>query len=195
MIKHAEATIPTDWGEFTMKAYSKSEEDHMPHIVLASPNLNTDEVLHVRIHSECITGDLFHSNRCDCGPQLEASMKLIQEKSGMIVYLRQEGRGIGIINKLKAYNKQDEGYDTIEANVVLGFDVDARDFNIAIDILEAEGVKRIKLLTNNPKKLEALENSKIELVERVPLEMNIKKENEGYLKTKKDSLGHLFKSF
>lgn len=195
LIKQAEAIIPTEWGKFNMKAYSKTEDNGMPHIVLASPNINTDEPVYVRIHSECITGDLFHSNRCDCGEQLDKSMKLINEKSGLLIYLRQEGRGIGIINKLKAYNKQDEGYDTIEANLMLGFDVDMREFKEAIEILENEGVKQVRLLTNNPQKLEVFENSNIELVERIALETLIKKENESYLKTKKDSLGHLFNSF
>ncbi len=193
--KQAEASIPTDWGEFMMKAYSVSSENVMPHIVLTSKNLDTSGTIYLRIHSECITGDLFHSNRCDCGEQLEQSMKLIQENGGMVIYLRQEGRGIGIINKLKVYNKQDEGFDTIEANLELGFGVDMREFKEAISILKQEGVSSVRLLTNNPKKLDAFEGSGIELVERVPLETTIKKENEGYLKTKKEGLGHLFDSF
>lgn len=187
--------MPTDWGDFNMKAYSRLENNVMPHIVLSSPNINTAEAVHVRIHSECMTGDLFHSNRCDCGEQLEKSMQLIHKKKGLLIYLRQEGRGIGIINKLKAYNKQDEGYNTIQANLELGFDADLRDFRDAIEILNAEGVSKIKLLTNNPLKIEAFENSNIELVERVPLETLVKKENEAYLKTKKDDMGHLFSSF
>jgi len=194
IIKQAEATIPTDWGQFMMKAYSHTSENVMPHIVLTSPNLDVTKPIYLRIHSECITGDLFHSNRCDCGEQLEKSMKLIQEKGGMVIYLRQEGRGIGIINKLKVYNKQDEGFDTIQANLELGFDVDLREFQEAIDILKSEGVTSVKLLTNNPKKLDAFKNSGIALIERVPLETTIKKENEGYLKTKKKGLGHLFDS-
>ena len=194
LIKQAEAIIPTDWGKFNMKAYSKSEDNGMPHIVLTSSKINIEEAIFVRIHSECITGDLFHSKRCDCGEQLDKSMQLINEKGGMVLYLRQEGRGIGIINKLKAYNKQDEGYDTIEANLMLGLEVDSRDFSIAIAILKAEGVKKVKLLTNNPNKIAAFDNSGIELVERVALETTAKKENEAYLKTKKDSLGHLFSS-
>lgn len=187
--------MPTDWGSFNIKAYSKSEDNHMPHIVLASPNINVVEAVYVRIHSECITGDLFHSNRCDCGAQLDKSMQVISEKGGLLIYLRQEGRGIGIINKLKAYNKQDEGYNTIEANLMLGFDADLRDFKDALEILEAEGVKKIKLLTNNPQKIKAFDNSNIELIERVALETLVRKENEAYLKTKKDKLGHLFSSF
>jgi len=194
MIKQAEASIPTDWGEFMMKAYSHSSENVMPHIALTSIDLDVTKPIFLRIHSECITGDLFHSNRCDCGEQLEQSMKLIQEKGGMVIYLRQEGRGIGIINKLKAYNKQDEGFDTIQANLELGFDVDLREFQEAIDILKSEGVTAVKLLTNNPKKLEAFNGSGIDLIERVSLETTIKKENEGYLKTKKKDLGHLFDS-
>lgn len=194
LTKQAEASIPTDWGEFMMKAYSKDIDNVMPHIVLTSLNLNPSSPIYLRIHSECITGDLFHSNRCDCGEQLERSMKLIQEKGGMIIYLRQEGRGIGIINKLKAYNKQDEGFDTIEANIELGFDVDLREFQEAIDILKMERVSSVRLMTNNPKKLEAFKDSGIELVERIAIETTIKKENEGYLKTKKKDLGHLFDS-
>ncbi len=187
--------MPTDWGRFHMKAYSTTSENNMPHIAMVSPKINVDEVVFVRIHSECITGDLFHSNRCDCGEQLNKSMQIIEEEGGILIYLRQEGRGIGIINKLKAYNKQDEGYDTIQANIELGFDADLRDFNVAIEILKAEGIKRIKLLTNNPKKIEVFEQSSIELVERIPLETLVKEENKAYLKTKKELLGHLFRSF
>ncbi len=187
--------MPTNWGKFWMKAYSRSKENHMPHIVLVAPNLNIKEVVNVRIHSECITGDLFHSNRCDCGDQLDKSMRYISKTGGILIYLRQEGRGIGIINKLKAYNKQDEGFDTIQANLELGFDVDLRDFGVAVDILKSEGVRKINLLTNNPLKLEVFKDSGIQLFKRVPIETEVKKENAGYLKTKKDGLGHLFNSF
>lgn len=194
LIKQAQASIPTDWGEFMMKAYSQTSENMMPHIVLSSLDLDTSKPIYLRIHSECITGDLFHSNRCDCGEQLDRSMKLIQEKGGMVIYLRQEGRGIGIINKLKAYNKQDEGFDTIEANLALGFGVDQREFQEAIDILKMEGVTAVKLLTNNPKKIESFKDSGVEITERIPLETTIKKENRAYLQTKKNGLGHLFES-
>lgn len=189
--KFSEALIPTDWGQFLMSAYSITEDNPMPHLVMKHPELDPNNPVLVRVHSECLTGDLFHSNRCDCGEQLNLSMEQISKEKGMLIYLRQEGRGIGIINKLKAYNKQDEGFDTIEANLLLGFDVDNRDFTVAADILSQENITAIKLLTNNPQKIESLSNSKIQIVERRPLEIPPKKDNIDYLKTKKFSLGHM----
>lgn len=189
--KFSEALIPTDWGDYLMSAYASEESEPMPHIVLKHPDMDPSQEITVRVHSECITGDLFHSNRCDCGEQLTASMKQITQDKGMLIYLRQEGRGIGIINKLRAYNKQDEGLDTIEANIVLGFDVDDRDFSLAVDILVNEGVSKIKLMTNNPQKISSIDNGRIKITERMPIEIPAKKENENYLKTKKFGLGHL----
>lgn len=189
--KQAEAVIPTKYGNFNMIAFSKNESDWMPHLALVHEKTNLDQPVLIRIHSECITGDLFGSHRCDCGEQLEKALQLTSENGGIVIYLRQEGRGIGIINKLKAYNLQDEGYDTIDANVHLGLDIDARDYKEAFRMLQILGVKRIVLLTNNPDKIEAIENSSIELVSRKPLEIPSKKENEAYLHTKKKLMGHL----
>lgn len=191
--KFSEALIPTDWGRFLMSAYSIDEVNPMPHLVLKHPEIDTNNPVLVRVHSECLTGDLFHSHRCDCGEQLDLSMEYISKEKGMLIYLRQEGRGIGIINKLRAYNKQDEGFDTIEANLLLGFDVDNRDFSVAVDILEKEGLSNIKLLTNNPQKIASINKGKIKIIERIPIEIPPKKENVNYLKTKKFSMGHMLK--
>ncbi len=189
--KFAEAKIPTDWGTFLMSAFAVSESELMPHILIKHPEIDINNPVTIRIHSECLTGDLFHSNKCDCGEQLSQSMKIIEKEKGALLYLRQEGRGIGIINKLKAYNKQEEGLDTIEANVVLGFGIDERKFEIAIQILKLENIKSIHLLTNNPEKIKAIEESDINLVKRIPLEIAPNDTNKGYLNTKKNSLGHL----
>ncbi|MCL4154461.1 UNVERIFIED_CONTAM: hypothetical protein GTU68_057808 [Idotea baltica] len=146
----------------------------------------------VRIHSECITGDLFGSTRCDCGEQLQESMKIMSTRGGMILYLRQEGRGIGIIDKLKAYNLQDEGADTIDANTMLGHEADARTYEIAIQILSDLGIDQIDLITNNPEKIDAFQNSSITVRNRIPMVITPRKENEKYLKTKETLMGHLF---
>lgn len=191
--KQAEALIPTSWGNFRMIAFSEREEEWMPHLALVHEHCDTSQPVLTRIHSECITGDLFGSRRCDCGEQLHKALEMAAEQKGAVLYLRQEGRGIGIINKLKAYNLQDRGLNTIDANIHLGLEVDARQYNIAIEMLEALGISRIHLLTNNPEKIEALENSHIEVVSRIPLVMEPKKENFNYLKTKQEELGHLFK--
>ena len=193
LIKEAEATIPTDWGEFRMIAFKSDVSDYDPELAMVHPELDNTKPVDVRIHSECITGDLFHSQRCDCGPQLHAAMKHAAEHKGLVIYLRQEGRGIGIINKLKAYNKQDEGLDTIEANEVLGLAVDSRTYEKVIQILLSFGISQIRLLTNNPEKIAAFNNSPIELVERIPLEIRSHEGNAKYLKTKKESMGHLLK--
>ena len=190
MKRQAEAKIPTQWGKFTMIAYSDHPDDWMPHLVMISPNTDFSLPVNVRIHSECITGDLFHSKRCDCGKQLDAAMKYIHKNGGILIYLRQEGRNIGIINKLKAYNLQDGGLNTAEANIRLGLPADGRSFNAALDILHDLGVKSINLLTNNPEKVKIIETSGIRLNERIPLEIHPGKENINYLKTKKDYFGH-----
>lgn len=190
LLVQGEALIPTDFGEFQMIAYSNSAEDRMPHMALFNPKTRIDTVVNVRIHSECLTGDLFGSNRCECGEQLDKSMAYIAEHTGLLIYLRQEGRGIGIINKLHAYEKQDDGFDTAEANQVLGFAIDSRQYDDAVQILEDLKIKQINLLTNNPDKVAALESSSIEIIDRIPLQIKPKKENLQYLKTKKDRFGH-----
>ncbi|PQL90074.1 GTP cyclohydrolase II [Apibacter sp. wkB309] len=190
MKRQAEANLPTEWGEFKIIAYSDNENDWMPHLAMISKNTDLRKTVNIRIHSECITGDLFHSKRCDCGKQLDAAMKYIHENGGVLLYLRQEGRNIGIINKLKAYNLQDKGLNTAEANIELGFPADARDFKIAVEILEDLGIQSVNLLTNNPEKISFIKDSSIKLVHRIPLEINPEKENLEYLKTKKDFFGH-----
>jgi len=188
--KEAEAIMATDWGTFRMIAYRSDHMDYTPHIAMVHPDVDVENPVVVRIHSECLTGDLFHSQRCDCGAQLDGAMRKISNSNGIVIYLRQEGRGIGIINKLKAYNKQDEGLDTVEANLALGLDIDSRNYNSAIEILEDLKISEIKLLTNNPDKLNAFEGSNIKVVERLPLEISAHDYNRKYLKTKQDSLGH-----
>ena len=151
--KLASAKIPTDCGEFRVYAFGKDENDYIPHLALVNGEFDRVNSVLVRIHSECITGDLFRSKRCDCGDQLEKSLKRIGKEGGVLLYLRQEGRGIGIVNKLKAYNLQDEGLNTAEANEALGFPIDQRDFKVAIKILKKLNIFRVKLLTNNPNKI------------------------------------------
>jgi len=189
--KEAEAYIPTDWGDFKMMAFKSDVSYYDPEIVMVHPDLNPDEVVTVRIHSECITGDLFHSQRCDCGNQLDTAMKIIAKEKGLLLYLRQEGRGIGIINKLKAYNKQDEGLNTIEANEALGLAVDARRYDKVIQILLSLGISKINLLTNNPEKVAAFKSGPVTLVKRLPLEIKPTENSAAYLKTKKNEMGHL----
>jgi len=191
--KQAGALIPTPWGNFNMVAFSDSEEDWMPHLALVHEKVDLSKPVLTRIHSECITGDLFGSKRCDCGEQLAKALEMAADQQGIVLYLRQEGRGIGIINKLKAYILQDDGHDTIDANLHLGLEVDARQYGIAVQMLELLGVQKILLLTNNPEKVEALDESAIEVVHRVPLIIKPQKENFKYLKTKQDLMGHLFK--
>jgi GTP cyclohydrolase II len=185
-----EANIPTRHGTFRMRAYSCKEDDYVPTIALLNPNTKLGEPVYVRIHSECITGDLFGSRKCECGEQLDKSMEIIGEKGGIIIYLRQEGRGIGIINKLHAYREQEKGLDTIEANQILGLAIDARRYDTAVLILKELQVKNIKVLTNNPDKVKALIDAGFESVERVALEITPREENEDYLRTKKEDMGH-----
>ena len=190
MKRQAEAIIPTPWGEFSMIAYSKDHSDAMPHLALVHEKINRTKPVLVRIHSECLTGDLFGSLRCDCGEQLIRSMEMAAEQGGVVIYLRQEGRGIGLINKLKAYTLQDKGLNTLDANSHLGLEVDARHYDNAISILQDIGVEAVHLLTNNPTKLEAVENSPIKLISRVPIIIQPKKENWKYLKAKQELMGH-----
>lgn len=189
--KQAEANFPTDFGNFRMIAFSEEEKDWMPHFALISENTDLSKVVNVRFHSECITGEVFHSKKCECGPQLDYAMEYMQKNGGVIVYLRQEGRNIGIINKLRAYELQENGRDTVEANLDLGLPADGRDFTMAVEILKQLGISKINLLTNNPLKLEAVENSDIALMKRIPLQIKSTIHNEGYLNIKKDFFGHL----
>ena len=186
------AYLPTSWGKFNMIAYAHTSDDPLPHIAMVHEDfdpLKTPTLM--RIHSECMTGDVFHSHRCDCGEQLAYAMEKAAETGGIVLYLRQEGRGIGLINKLNAYNLQDKGLNTREANVALGFAEDARTYDIAADMLKDLKVQKVALLTNNPLKINALEDLGIEVVERVPILIEPKTENSAYLNTKQREMGHL----
>ncbi len=191
MKRQTGTTIPTKWGNFKMIAYAKSETEAMPHLAMVHENFDNNSPVYLRMHSECLTGDLFTSRRCDCGEQLDGAMQLAAEKGGVVIYLRQEGRGIGLINKLEAYNVQDTGVNTADANTHLGFDVDSRRYEDAIFIMKDLGINAIHLITNNPLKIEAIKNSSIEVASRVSLIIEAKKENKGYLETKRDLMGHL----
>lgn len=193
LVRQAEAIIPTPFGDFRMIAFSDREDDYAPHFALVHPDMNPDSDVIIRMHSECVTGDLFGSKRCDCGEQLDYALTKAAKEKGMVLYLRQEGRGIGIINKLKAYQLQDTGLDTIEANLHLGLEVDSRQYDIAHKMLKDLDIKRVRLLTNNPEKMHAFDDSDIELVERLPIIIEAVDENRQYLKTKQESMGHLFK--
>lgn len=193
MIKiQAEANVPTEYGVFRMIAFSEEESDWMPHMAIVAENTDFSKPINVRFHSECITGEVFHSKKCECGQQLDAAMKFMHENGGIIVYLRQEGRNIGIINKLKAYSLQEKGFDTVQANLELGLPADDRDFSDAIDILNILDVKNVNLLTNNPEKIKIVTQSNIHLNKRIPLQIDSTSESEGYLKVKRDYFGHLF---
>lgn len=188
----AETRIPTRFGgEFTLIAY-ENDIDKKTHLALVKGDINPDEAVLVRVHSECFTGDVLGSMRCDCGEQLQKALKMIEhEKKGVFVYMRQEGRGIGLANKLKAYSLQDCGHDTVEANIALGFSPDLRDYGIGAQILSDIGVRKMRLLTNNPKKIKGLEGYGLTVVERVPIEMVPTKDNIAYLTTKQKKLGHI----
>ena len=192
MNKQAETPIPTQWGNFRMIAYSASNNERMPHLAMVHESFEPGKTTLVRIHSECLTGDLFGSKRCDCGEQLDESMKQAALNGGVVIYLRQEGRGIGLINKLKAYNLQDDGLNTVDANTHLGLEVDARHYDPAIAILKDLQIQSIDLLTNNPLKIEAIKDSDIEIRRRLALVIPPKKENLAYLKTKEEQMGHLY---
>jgi len=187
----AEARLPTRYGQFTAIAY-KSHVDTGEHIALTIGEWTADEPVMVRIHSECLTGDVFGSMRCDCGEQIDLALKQISEKgNGVFLYMRQEGRGIGLHNKIKAYSLQDQGLDTVEANETLGFEPDLRHYGVGAQILRDLGVRKLNLLTNNPKKVAGLSGFDLEIVDRIPVEAEVTDENRTYMKTKKARMGHI----
>lgn len=188
----AASLLPTEHGLFTIHAFIDSHTKK-EHIALVMGSIADGHEVLARVHSECLTGDAFSSLRCDCGPQLNAAMQLIAEQGhGVILYLRQEGRDIGLLNKIRAYHLQDQGLDTVEANLQLGFEADQREYSMCAPMLAHLGVKHIRLLTNNPRKIAALKKFGVEVVDRVPLQVGKNTHNEKYLETKTEKLGHLF---
>lgn len=189
--REVEIKLPTEFGDFKAIGYSNLVDDK-EHVALVKGEIDPEKPILVRVHSECLTGDVFGSYRCDCGPQLHAALSQMEQAgNGVLLYMRQEGRGIGLLNKLKAYKLQEQGYDTVEANEQLGFKADLRDYGIGAQILKDLGVRKMMLLTNNPRKIKGLRGYDLEVVERVPLQMEIRAENEKYLRTKHDKLGHM----
>lgn len=189
--REIEIKLPTDYGEFRAIGYS-NVVDGKEHVAIVKGDIGASKPTLVRVHSECLTGDVFGSRRCDCGPQLHAALAQIEANgSGVVLYMRQEGRGIGLLNKMKAYKLQEEGLDTVEANEKLGFGPDLRDYGIGAQILRDLGIRKMKLLTNNPRKITGLNGYDLEIVERVPIQLPHSRDNENYLKTKKDKLGHM----
>ena len=191
LVDHLESiNLPTKWGNFNLHMYQSTYGEET-HLALVRGEINPDKAVIVRVHSECLTGDVFGSQRCDCGGQLDAAMERIsQEENGILLYMRQEGRGIGLQAKIHAYKLQEEGYDTVEANEKLGFPVDLRDYGIGAQILYELGVRKIRLMTNNPKKVIGLNAHKLEIIEQIPIKLNPTQHNKKYLDTKREKLGH-----
>jgi 3,4-dihydroxy 2-butanone 4-phosphate synthase/GTP cyclohydrolase II len=190
VIPEVTVNLPTEFGDFKMTAYTQID-NNATHLALSKGTWAEDEPVFVRVHSSCMTGDIFGSCRCDCGPQLHKAMEMIQrEGKGLIVYMNQEGRGIGLVNKLRSYNLQDAGFDTVEANIKLGFKGDERDYGVGAQILRAQGVTKMKLMSNNPTKRAGLLGYGLEIVENIPIEIQSNVHNEQYLKTKRDKMGH-----
>lgn len=191
----ASSKLPTPWAVFTIHAFSE-KANGKEHIALTLGEISDNKPVLARIHSECLTGDALFSQRCDCGAQLEAAMKRIAEEGrGLIMYLRQEGRGIGLLNKIRAYQLQDQGADTVEANIRLGFPADMRKFDICLPMLRHFGVSKLRLMTNNPRKESVLASLGITISEHIPLQVNRNPYNENYLRTKAIKLGHQFKEY
>ena len=187
----AEAKLPTAYGEFKVIAY-KSNTDPDEHLAVVMGDVATDEPVLVRVHSQCLTGDVFGSIRCDCGEQIQMAMKIIAaEGRGVVLYMRQEGRGIGLHNKIKAYALQDKGMDTVEANLALGFKADQRDYGVGAQILVDLGIRNMRLMTNNPKKMSAFLSFGLKITEQLPITTEPNKHNRRYLRTKQDKMGHL----
>ncbi len=185
------AVLPTRYGEFQIRVFAEGDKEH---VALIRGDLQHGGPVLVRLHSECLTGDALFSLRCDCGFQLEAALSMIAaENRGVLLYLRQEGRGIGLTNKIRAYDLQDHGQDTVEANVSLGFGADQRDYSFAVSMLKALGVNQVKLMTNNPRKVKALRDAGVDVAERVPMKFGANPHNQRYLQAKSEKLGHLLK--
>lgn len=188
----SKAKLPTRFGEFTIHGFIDTTNGQ-EHVALSYGKWKEEQPVPIRIHSECLTGDALFSTRCDCGFQLERALEnVVKQGCGVILYLRQEGRGIGLLNKIRAYSLQDEGYDTVEANEHLGFDADMRDYSICKIILDTLGIKKVDIMTNNPKKVQALVSMGITVNSRTPIDHGVTKDNLGYLRTKTDKLGHHF---
>lgn len=192
VVKEAEANLPTEYGQFNMVGFVNTiNGEH--HVALVKGDIKEEDEVLVRVHSECLTGDAFHSLKCDCGEQLATALNMIEkEGKGVLLYLRQEGRGIGLINKIKAYKLQEQGMDTEEANLYLGFPSDMRDYGIGAQILSELNVRKVRLITNNPKKIVGLNGHGIEIVDRVPIVMDTNEHNKRYFDTKKEKMGHLY---
>lgn len=187
----AHSTLPTEFGEFDIFVF-KNQVDNKEHVAIVKGNVMNKEDVLIRVHSECLTGDIFGSKRCDCGPQLHTALNMIQKEGvGILLYMRQEGRGIGLLNKIKAYDLQEKGYDTVEANEQLGFPADLREYSLCAQMLKTLGVKSVRLMTNNPKKKADLTHWGIEVTKRVPIVIKANKFNESYLATKVEKMGHL----
>ena len=187
----AEANLPTEFGSFRIVGFREKRTGE-EFVALVKGQLDQATPTLVRIHSQCLTGDVFHSNKCDCGRQLNNAMKLIEEEGlGAIIYQQQEGRGIGIMNKIRAYALQDAGMDTVEANISLGFEADLRQYDTCVEIIKQLGLRRIRIMSNNPDKIEALREAGLEVVERIPMEFEPHAKSLEYLKTKKEKLGHM----